>query len=102
MNKEDNPFYTLAQHIKPKDAIQQINLGTVISKSPLLVNCNGIQLDKGDLLINKDLLKGFKKMVKINGNKEELENLEGTLDVGSMVVLLTTNNQRFYLICEVI
>lgn len=82
MNKEDNPFYTLAQQIKSSANIQQINEGKVISVSPLLINCNGIQLDREDLLINSDLL--------VN-----------SLKVGSIVVLLTNDNQKFYLICEV-
>lgn len=121
MNKEDNPFYTLAQQIKPNINIQQINIGKVISVSPLLISCNGIQLDREDVLINKELLKGTKRKVKIDaidvtGNLQtehggtldsftmdngEIKNLENTFKIGSTVVLLTNDNQKFYLICEV-
>lgn len=86
MNNKDNPFFTLAQQIKQpmiNANLQQINLGTVISVSPLLINCNGIQLDREDLLISK-----------------QLENY--TFRVNATFVLLTQDNQRFYLICEVI
>lgn len=122
MNRENNPYYTLAQQMEPSDNIQQVNIGKVISVSPLLINCNGIQLDRDDLLINKDLLKGTKRKVKIKAtdvtgslntdhggtlesfdmDNGELENIEDNFKVGSTVVLLTNDNQQFYLIYEVI
>lgn len=121
MNREDNPFFTLAQQMKPQETIQLVNIGIVISVSPLLINCNGIQLDRDDLIINKDLLKNTKRKVKIDATDVtgdlqtehggtldsftmedgEIKNLENTFKVGSAVVLLTNDNQKFYLICEV-
>ncbi|WP_096636432.1 DUF2577 family protein [Clostridium cochlearium] len=111
MNKEDNPFYTLASYLAPKDTVQNVVLGKVTSVSPLLISCNGIQLDKEDLRINKDLLRNTQRKVKINGNTVNgslnmqdgtIENLENVFNLGSTVVLLTNDNQKFYLICEVI
>ena len=102
MNNKDNPYFTLAQLIKQPTQIQNVILGKVTSISPLLVNANGIQLDKKDLLINKDLLKCTKRNIKLDGTRREIENIEDNFKVGSTVVLLTQDNQKFYLICEVI
>lgn len=102
MNKEDNPYFTLAQLIKQPTQIQPVVTGKITSVSPLLINANGIQLDKNDLLINKDLLKGTKKTVNINNTRQQIENIEDSFKVGSTVVLLTQDNQKFILLCEVI
>ena len=102
MNNKDNPYFTLAQLIKQPTQIQAVVKGVVTSVSPLLINANGIQLDKNDLLINKDLLKGTKRNIKLDGTRREIENIEDNFKVGSTVILLTQNNQKFYLICEVI
>lgn len=103
MNKEDNAYFNLASHLKKEKPIQNINLGIVVSISPLLISCNGIQLDRSDLLINKELLRGTKTKVKDNNSIiSEFENVEDSFKVGSTVVLLTQDNQKFILICEVV
>lgn len=83
MNKEDNVYFNLAEKLKQNNNnIQNVNLGIVKSISPLIINCNGLQLDKEDLLVNKEL--------------------ENKITVNSTVLLLTSDNQKFYLVCEVI
>lgn len=123
MNKEDNIYFTLAQQLTGlKLSPMELYVGNVTSVDPLLINCAGIQLDREDLKINKDILKGTKRKVKINadeviGNVKtehggsldsfnmaegRVENIEDKFEVGSQVVLLTQDNQKFILLCEVV
>lgn len=123
MNKEDNVYFTLAQQFKGlKSSPIQIYVGSVTSIAPLLINCAGMQLDSKDLLINKDILKGTKRDVKItadevtgnvvtehggrldsfNMSSGTIENMEDKFEIGSEVVLMTEDNQKFILLCEVV
>lgn len=124
MNKEDNVYFTLAQQLKPlkSDTVTGIYIGIVTSVSPLLVQCEGIQLDSKDLLINKDILKDTKRKIEVssdevtgsvksqyngtlesfNMEKGTVTNIENKFSVGSKVVLLSRDNQKFILLCEVI
>ena len=116
MNREDNVYFTLAQQFKglKSDTVTGIYVGTVTSVSPLLIVCEGIQLDRKDLLINKDILKSTKRNVNIsadevtgsvksqyngtlesfNMEKGTITNIENKFSVGSQVVLLSRDNGR--------
>lgn len=124
MNREDNVYFTLAEKLTglKSDVSTGIYIGNVTSVSPLLIICEGLQLDRKDLLINKDILKDTKRKVKVvasevTGNvKTEhggtldsfsmaegtVTNIENKFSVGSKVVLLSQDNQKFILLCEVI
>lgn len=87
-NNIDNPYFTLAEQLKHfnqnnQNNVQPVLLGKIIKLNPFLIDCNGIQLDEDDLIINKY----FK-------NYEFKENTE--------FVLLTSDNQKYILLCEVI
>lgn len=123
MNNEDNPFMTLAENIKNMGSNKQqlFYIGKVISIAPLVVDIGELQLDREDLLINKDLLKGIKRKVKINattvtGNVVTehsgtlktfdmqdgyIENLEDIFKINDKVVLITNDQQLFVILCIV-
>lgn len=84
-NNIDNPYFSLAEQLKKqsKNNITPIIIGKITSVSPILINCDNIQLDQDDILVNKSLL-----------------NYE--FRTGMDVLLLTTDNQKFILICEVV
>lgn len=123
MNREDNVYFTLAQQFKglKSDTVTGIYIGIVTSVSPLLIQYEGIQLDRQDLLINSDILKDTKRKVKVNADevagsvkskyngtlesfnmeKGTITNIENKFEIGSKVVLLSQDNQKFILLCEV-
>lgn len=125
MNKEDNVYFNLVEKLKQNnnsDNIQNVNLGIVKSISPLIINCNGLQLEREDLLINKTLLNGNIEKVEVvannvtgslntehggtlgnfNMSSGTIKNIEDVFKVDDMVVLLTIDNQKFYLVSVVI
>lgn len=126
MNKEDNVYFNLAETLrnynKTNESIKCVNLGVIKSVSPLIVNCNGLQLEREDLLINKNLLKDTVKNVEVIANSVTgslnteyggtlgnfkmsngtIKNIEDVFKVDDIVVLLTIDNQKFFLISVVI
>jgi len=84
-NNIDNPYFSLAEQLKKqsRNNITPIIIGKITSVSPILINGDNIQLDQDDILVNKSLL-----------------NYE--FRTGMDVLLLTTDNQKFILICEVV
>lgn len=82
MNNEDNQFMTLAQNIKNMTSSKQqlFYIGAVISISPLVVDIGELQLDREDLIINKDIV---------------------NFNLNDKVVLITNDQQLFILLCIV-
>lgn len=81
MNKNDNPFYNLAENLKnmSNKEVENICIGIVTNESPLLIIGNGLQLDSEDLVLNKQL--------------------SGVIKKGDRVIMLTQDNQKFFVIC---
>lgn len=104
MNNEGNQFMALAANIvnMSKNKNQLFYLGKVISISPFIVDIGQLQLDRDDLLINKDLLKGNIRKIKIGDMQEcEVENLEDVFKINDNVALITNDKQLFVLLCIV-
>ncbi len=121
MNNEDNQFITLAQNIKSIAGNKQqvFHVAKVISISPLVFDIGKLQLDREDVLINTDLLKGTKRKAKIKATSVtgnilnsgtlnsfdmqdgEVENIEDAFKVGDEVLLVTNDQQLFVLLCIV-
>lgn len=101
MNVESNQFMSLANTIMniAKNKEPYFYLGKVISISPFIVDIGQLQLDRNDLLINKELLKGNIRKIKIDEQECEVENLEDVFKVNDTVVLITSDNQLFALLC---
>jgi hypothetical protein len=101
VNIEGNQFMLLANTIvnmaKKKEPV--FYLGKVISISPFIVDIGQLQLDRNDLLINKELLKGNLRKIKIGEQECEVENLENVFKVNDNVALITNDKQLFALLC---
>lgn len=123
MDKLDNPYLNLAEMMKKNKGtnIVPFFIGKVISANPLLVQAGNIQLERDDMLINEFLLKNHKRKVHIksknmdadlNSKKDfkvsnidmyesEIET-EDDFKAGEQVVLLmSTDQQQFVLLCKV-
>lgn len=111
MNKEDNPFFTFAEKIKGNNEQNLYYIGTVISKTPLIIDIGQLQLEREDILINEQLKKNYKTKIKITKKDDEssdsnipegeIENIEDVFNINDKVVLISNDNQIFILVCIV-
>jgi len=75
-------------------------VGTVISVSPLKVQVEGLELDKGDILVNEVLLPGYSRSA-------SLGEASGTLNLSSrgikakdkVLLMSSADMQQYYLVC---
>lgn len=81
---EDNPFAVLAGMLKSGND-NQIFLyqGKIVKVSPLTINVAGITLSGNELMVNASIL-------------------SGDISIGDTVLLLTVDQQLFYVICKVV
>ena len=84
-----------------------IRLGTVQSCTPLVVRTAGIDLPASALKINERLTAGSKTKQKIVTATSVLDNAEVTqlsldLEEGDRVLLLTEDDQMFYIVMKVV
>lgn len=99
MDRQDNPFFNFLEIISKLQNISANYMeGKVTSTNPLMVEAGGIQLERDDLLINKDLLKGTKRNIKINGVLNIIENVEDCFSIGDSVILLMSQDQQQYVL----
>lgn len=121
MNKEDNPYLNFLQ-IMQNQAPQTPSpfyIGEVINETPLQVKVNEIVFNREEMLINSELLKGYRRKVKINaksvkgtvipeGNLStfymdygDIETIEDYLKQGDKVLVFTQDQQTLILVCKV-
>ena len=89
-------------------AIGTVTAGT---QEGLRVQCNGNELSGEDLWINEALLKGYTPQLEgtidngaysIHVDREDLSRAQFALAAGDRVVLLTQDDQVYYLLCKVV
>nr|PZN08199.1 MAG: hypothetical protein DIU64_10940 [Caldicoprobacter oshimai] len=111
---EDNPYAVLANILTQSNNSQfVIYQGKVIKVSPLTIKTAGLLLSGNELMVNSMLLRQKVTITNISGNLAAQEHLsiaggelaaELTPDfqVGDTVLLLTTDQQLFYVLCKVV
>lgn len=112
---EDNPFAVLAGMLKSGND-NQIFLyqGKIVKVSPLTIDAAGITLSGNELMVNTSLLQ---QIISINNISGELTTYSSEIDVsdgkltakfvpdlkvGDTVLLLTLDQQLFYVLCKVV
>ena len=89
-------------------AIGTVTAGT---QEGLRVQCGGTELAGADLWINEMLLKGYTPQLEgtihngaysIDVDREDLSRAQFALGAGDRVVLLTQDEQVYYLLCKVV
>ena len=107
---EGNPYSRLAaamRELTPKNTGVRMRLGTVNVCTPLAVRVAGIDLPASALRINERLTKGSKTRMNIvtptlSLNNAEATQLELDLEEGDTVLLLTEDDQIFYVVMKVV
>lgn len=79
---EDNPYAILAKIMNSKDNQLFLYQGKVTYTSPFTINVAGITLSGNELMVNVSLI--------------------NNVSVGDTVLLLTADQQLFYVICKVV
>jgi hypothetical protein len=77
---QDNPFSKFVELFKRDDVKLRMYRGTVTSKTPLEMSIAGITVSGSELLLNATLV----------------------LDISDTVLVLSEDNQLFYVICKVV
>lgn len=119
---EDNPFSVLVGEIKnmSRDQIPVVfRIGRVVSVYPLRVETGGIVLEASEIFVNESLVKGTERKIdfgdisgnlQINGEAAYVTGqANGTFKAQDMglsaedrVILLTDEDNVFYLLCKVV
>lgn len=112
---EDNPYSKLIGMMREQGQNAMpltFSTGTVLSVSPLSLRVGGLTMSGAELLINPQLLKGYKRKVSVTevepaeplpSCKCETEYLDDGLQVGDTVALLTLDGgQQFIVLCKVV
>lgn len=119
---EDNPFSVLVGEIKnmSRDQIPVVfRIGRVVSVYPLRVETGGIVLEASEIFVNESLVKGTERKIDfgdISGNLQingEAAYVTGQangafkaqdmgLSAEDRVILLTDEDNVFYLLCKVV
>lgn len=115
---EDNPYSKMLGIMRRQSqnaAPVIFNLGLVLSVHPLCVQVDGLKMSGAELLVNPQLLKGYKRKILATGI--EVINPPGTLpdcqfgseyiddglQAGDEVALLTLDGgQKFIVLCKVV
>lgn len=112
---EDNPYSKILGIMRRQGqnaAPVTFSTGTVLSVSPLSVRVGGLTMSGAELLINPQLLKGYKRKVYVTevnpveplpSCKCKTEYLDDGLQPGDTVALLTLDSgQQFIVLCKVV
>jgi len=111
---EDNPYSLLAQIMRPGTG-RQIALyrGRVIKASPLEVDVAGITVSGAELMVNAEMVpyaadldlddvSGGLNGQAVSGSLNAAAQIRPTLAAGDTVLLLTEDQQLFYILCKVV
>lgn len=112
---EDNPYAVLVNILKQSNDSQlALYQGKVIKISPLTIDAAGITLSGNELMVSSTLLQQNISMTNVSGDlTAQLTNLNIStgrlsakltpdLRVGDTVLLLTMDQQLFYVLCKVV
>lgn len=112
---EDNPYSKMLGIMRRqgKSAVPiTFSTGAVLSASPLSIQVGGLTMSGAELLVNPQLLKGYKRNVSVTEVEPEeplpsckckTEYLDDELQPGDTVALLTLDEgQRFVVLCKVV
>jgi len=115
---QGNPYTRLRNLMRTEGAKQaetdalRMTCGTVLSTSPLTLNVEGTPQEAERIYISARLLKGHTEPVTlsgltcstgaVDGSEAEIEVREPVLKAGDTVLLLTDDDQTFYLIDKVV
>lgn len=80
---EDNPYAALFGIMKPPENQLTLYQGKVIKASPLTIDAAGITLSGNELMVNTSIF-------------------QLNISDGDTVLLLTTDQQVFYVLCKVV
>lgn len=90
----------------------RIRVGVVVSASPLRISVAGVTLPAGCFLIDERIKKGYRHREQItfdsppewwtSDGKASVEQLEPYLDTGDRVLLLTEDDQLFYIVMKAV
>lgn len=99
-----NPYSFLVSTIRNQGSInsfQGIQLGKIISVSPLTVSIGDLQLTSNNLLLADYLKGGYAREMSANG-VESLYTAKSSLQSGDALALVKVNSTTFLILCKVV
>lgn len=111
---EDNPYSKFVSLFQPSDNRLSLFRGKVIKIVPLTIDAAGITLSGNELMVNAELLERDISISDISGSistdSSELTITDGEVEAkcmpnisaGDTVLLLTLDQQLFYVLCKVV
>lgn len=99
-----NPYSFLVSTIRNQGSINNppgVQLGKVISISPLTVSIGDLQLTQSNLLLADYLKEGYERALSVNGI-ESLYTAKGSLQSGDSLALVKINSTSFLILCKVV
>lgn len=100
---EDNPFSAFAQKLNRTDRGLIVRRGVIKSVSSLSIDVGGITANGRELMVNTSLLEHYESFVPTGQAPPRFEaKVTPKLFVGDTVLLLTEDDQLFYVLCKVV
>lgn len=103
--EDKNPYSTmikLMQNHGAKLNPPSIQLGQVISSTPLAIGTSDIQLNSNNLLIPDYLLDNYSRKVTIDNGTEVEIKTKDKLSVGDTVAMVQISDSNFLILCKVV
>lgn len=100
---EDNPFSAFAQKLNRTDRGLIARRGVIKSVSSLAIDVAGITASGTELMVNSTLLEHVESFVPTGKDPPSFEaKVTPKLSAGDTVLLLTEDDQLFYVLCKVV
>lgn len=99
-----NPYSFLVSTIRNQGSMNSsegIQLGKVISTSPLTVSIGDLQLISNNLLLADYLKEGYERTISLNGI-ENSYSFKGDIAVNDTLALMKINSSTFLILCKVV
>lgn len=97
---EDNPYSKLVSLLKPPDNQLTLYRGEIVKISPLTISVGSITVSGNELMVNASMLK-YNADISIP-NFSGSAGITPALSIGDTVLLLTVDDQLFYVLCKVV
>lgn len=100
MSDADNPYFNLLGMMRTKESRGSFLIGRVTAESPLRIQAGDILISEGNMKINRSLLQGYARELRVEGGQTRTYTATDGLRAGDEVVLLESEDgQQFVLLC---
>ena len=100
---EDNPFSAFAQKLNRTDRGLIVRRGVIKSVTSLSIDVGGITANGRELMVNSALLEHEECFILTGDEPSSFEaKVTPKFSVGDTVLLLTEDDQLFYVLCKVV